>query len=132
MMSSLLSCAEVSNSIMTTFPTSNILGVRICQCHDEARLLKRSTSFQTCHDIVTRMLRSQCHLNMPVSRLLHGSYLRPLPVTNLANADYLFANHDNSFRLLLIIGKSYVGISSYHRCNTCTASMTNMKERCKL
>lgn len=116
-MSSLLSCAEVSNSIMTTFPTSNILGVRICQCHDEARLLKRSTSFQTCHDIITRMLRSQCHLNMPVSRLLHGSYL---------------ANHDNSFRLLLIIGKSYVGISSYHRCNTCTASMTNMKERCKL
>ena len=59
-MSSLLSCAEVSNSIMTTFPTSNILGVRICQCHDEARLLKRSTSFQTCHDIITRMLRSQC------------------------------------------------------------------------
>lgn len=78
------------------------------------------------------MLRSQCHLNMPVSRPLHGSYLRPLPVTNLAHAYYLFANRDNSFRLLLIIGKSYIGISSSHRCNTCTASRTNMKESCKL
>lgn len=94
--------------------------------------LKGAQVCKPCHNLITRMLRSECHLNMPVSRLLHGSYLRPLPVTNLANADYLFANHDNSFRLLLIIGKSYVGISSYHRCNTCTASRTDMKERWKL
>ena len=94
--------------------------------------LKGAQVCKPCHNLITRTLRSHCHLNMPVSRLLHGGYLRPLPVTDLANAAYLFANRDDSFRLLLIIGKSHVSIASHHHCDTCTASRTNMKESCKL